>query len=632
MPRQPLPITSAILLMLGGSTVALAQTAPGAVDTFEPTTLAGSYLAGRSAEADYDLESAVRFYGKALESDDANPQLLERIVMLQLATGDMSGAFQNADRLVAIAPGNPISRVALAVQSLARGDYGEGRDGLARISPAQLATLTAGLLMAWAQFGDGLVDEAIETLDALTGPTWYVIFKDYHRALLLDAAGRTKEAVEHVGAAYDSDGTALRIVEGYARIMARAGRRAEAIEAITDFAGEVPLHPIARTLLDSLRSGVTPDPIASDARTGAAEVLYGLGSAIGGDNGPELPAAYLRLSTYLNPDAPLATMAVGDVFQDAERCGEAIAVYESIPATEPLRRNADIQIGNCLESIDQLDQAAARIRRVADANPADFEAAIELGNVYRSNQKFELAAEAYSQGIDHLPKDADGIWRIYYFRGISYERSSNWPLAEADFKRALELNPDQPHVLNYLGYSWVDMGENLDPALDMIRTAVEIRPNDGYIVDSLGWAYYRLGRFEDAVAELERAVELRPEDPVINDHLGDALWWVDRRREAVFQWAHARDLDPGEDELAIILDKIENGLSDKPLETLQPEAAALPETLIVAAGDSLWSIAQSLYGDGLQFLRLLEANADIIGEDNVIIPGMELVIPPADGN
>ena len=166
----------------------------------------------------------------------------------------------------------------------------------------------------------------------------------------------------------------------------------------------------------------------------------------------------------------------------------------------------------------------------------------------------------------------------------------------------------------------------------MIRTAVEIRPNDGYIVDSLGWAYYRLGRFEDAVAELERAVELRPEDPVINDHLGDALWWVDRRREAVFQWAHARDLDPGEDELAIILDKIENGLSDKPLETLQPEAAALPETLIVAAGDSLWSIAQSLYGDGLQFLRLLEANADIIGEDNVIIPGMELVIPPADGN
>src|SRR5690606_33991930 len=144
-------------------------------------------------------------------------------------------------------------------------------------------------------------------------------------------------------------------------------------------------------------------------------------------------------------------------------------------------------------------------------------------------------------------------WTLFYFRGIAYERAKQWDKAEADLLQALALFPEQPHVLNYLGYSWVDQGMHLDEAMDMIARAVELRPNDGYIVDSLGWAHYRLGNYEEAVRELERAVELRPEDPVINDHLGDAYWKVGRRLEARFQWAHARDLDPEPDALEEIL-------------------------------------------------------------------------------
>ena len=177
-----------------------------------------------------------------------------------------------------------------------------------------------------------------------------------------------------------------------------------------------------------------------------------------------------------------------------------------------------------------------------------------------ATDKFEEAAKAYSRGIATITKETEDDWRIYYYRGVAYERSKQWPQAEADFQQALKLNPNQPQVLNYLGYSWVDMGINLDKALAMIKAAVDLRPNDGYIVDSLGWAYYRLGKYSDAVETLERAVELKPEDSTINDHLGDAYWQVGRKREALFQWAHARDLDPEKDQLPAILDKLAHGL------------------------------------------------------------------------
>ena len=141
-------------------------------------------------------------------------------------------------------------------------------------------------------------------------------------------------------------------------------------------------------------------------------------------------------------------------------------------------------------------------------------------------------------------------WNIFYQRGIAYERLKEWPKAEPNFRKALELQPDQPQVLNYLGYSWVDMNMNLEGRPGDDPKAVDLRPSDGYIVDSLGWAYFRLGRFDDAVREMERAVSLKPEDPVLNDHLGDAYWRVGRKLEATFQWSHARDMKPDPDVLA----------------------------------------------------------------------------------
>jgi Flp pilus assembly protein TadD len=180
----------------------------------------------------------------------------------------------------------------------------------------------------------------------------------------------------------------------------------------------------------------------------------------------------------------------------------------------------------------------------------------------RGRKAFAECAEVYSKAVDNLAVPEKANWVLFYFRGICYERSKQWPKAEADLKKALELFPDQPLVLNYLGYSWVDQGVNLDEGMRMIRRAVEQRPDDGYIVDSLGWANFRIGNYEDAVKDLDRAVELKPDDSTINDHLGDAYWRVGRVLEAHFQWSHAKDLNPDPEDLPKIEEKIKSGLPD----------------------------------------------------------------------
>ncbi|HVY20366.1 MAG TPA: tetratricopeptide repeat protein [Bauldia sp.] len=613
--RLRLTLATAAVLMPG---VALA-----AIDL--PPTFSGSYLAGRSAEGARDIGSAVKFYTAALRADPDNPSLSDRLLLLSLANDDMDEAFHIAERLVEIDPTNPGARLALAARALKQGKSAEAADVIAKTAPAELATITSGLVTAWIEFGNGKVDDAVKTIDALSGPEWYKVFKDFHTALILDAAGRTSDAVNAIKSAYGDDGSALRIVVAYARILSRAGQRDEAIRALTAYGGEDPRHPELRYILADLKDGKDLPPLATTANAGAAEALYGLGAAIGVDDGPELPAAYLRLSAYLDARDSLAVEAIGDVFQSIDRCQDAIPLYDKVPRSAPIRRNADIQTASCLASLDKPDEGAKLIERVLASDPKDIEAAIELGNIYRASDRYADAAAAYSRGIAAIGEPDKADWRIFYYRGVALERSKRWPEAEADFKQALKLNPDQPQVLNYLGYSWVDRGENLDEALDMIKKAVSLSPNDGYIVDSLGWAYHRLKRDGEAVTTLESAIELKGGDATINDHLGDVYWSVGRKREAYFQWAHARDSEPEKEDLPKILHKLEHGLDGAAAtEPVGPSGTPIQ----VGKGDSLWTIATRVFGDGEQYIRLIEANRDRIGRDpDKIYPGMTLDMP-----
>ena len=222
------------------------------------------------------------------------------------------------------------------------------------------------------------------------------------------------------------------------------------------------------------------------------------------------------------------------------------------------------------------DEAIQRLQAMAAARPHDVDALSALAGLQRSAKKYVEAAATYDKAIAAVGIPQRDNWTLFYFRGICFERSKQWPKAEADFKKALELYPDQPLVLNYLGYSWVDQGINLEEAFKMLRRAVELRPNDGYIVDSLGWAHYKLGQYAEATQTLERAISLKPADPVLNDHLGDAYWQVDRRIEARFQWNHARDMGPEPEDLPAILKKIKVGLPETTSNPAAPEAIQAP--------------------------------------------------------
>ncbi len=565
---RPIRFTSAALALTFATTFGLTVWAPAHAeaqkDDYVSGSLAGSYLAGRMAGGLRDSDAAAHYFNAALAEDPDNLALLDRSFTLSLIDGDYDRAMDTATRLVELDPEHRVAHLALAVDGIRAREYAVAERHLDNAGNGPLAELTSTLLRAWAEAGIGDIEQALATVDSLSGPEWYEVFKPYHSGLIATVGGDETAAGAYFEAAYTADPDAIRIVQAWGRHLARTDRIDEATAVFQRFGTVVPDHPLTVAALAEIDEGRTPAPIVKSAQEGAAEVLYGIGSALGSDSGEEYAALYLRLGLHLAPTQPLALLSLADYYEKIRDSEEAIEVYDRIAPDSPLRPNADIHKALNLDDLERTDEAIAILEQVIEAAPDDYEAIIALGNVLRGRERFGEAAKVYTRAVDQIGRPTQRDWALFYFRGMSYERDKRWPLAELDLQKALELNPEQPHVLNYLGYSWVDQNLNLDEALDMITRAVELRPNDGYIVDSLGWAYYRLGRYEEAARELERAVELKPDDPIINDHLGDAYWKVGRKLEAQFQWSHAKALDPEPDDLAKILDKLENGLNDTP--------------------------------------------------------------------
>jgi len=529
-----------------------------------PFTLSGSYLSGRLAGFEKDFGQAAAFYEETLAADPDNAMLLERTFLLKLANGDVEQAVRYAAEMEAAGLQNFLAQLTLGGAKMVDGKYEDANEALSKGRNGPLAQLSIGVSRAWALYGSGKIDEALDVIDNLNGPDWFEVFKSTHKTHLLFVAGRNQEALEAAESAYAIDQGAIRVVDAYARVLAANGRQGEALDVIDKYDAQFRGHPKLDQTRAMIQNGDVVPPMVTDPSAGMSEILYGLGAVIGRDGGEELSTSYLQLALYLDPTAEFAAIALGSVFERMEQPDRAIEALVKVPADSVLKREAEIQVGLNYNELDQVEEARSHLEALIKEDPSDLEAVIALGNILRAREIYEDAEKVYTQGLDTIPELESQHWFLLYFRGIARERLGKWDLAEADFRKALELNENQPLVLNYLGYSLVDQGLKLDEALNMIKTAVDLRPTDGYIVDSLGWVYFRLGRYEEAVKELERAIELRPADPVINDHLGDAYWMVGRRNEARFQWNHARDLGPEEEELPKILKKIADGLQDVP--------------------------------------------------------------------
>jgi tetratricopeptide (TPR) repeat protein len=524
----------------------------------------GNYLAALIASADRDTPAAEIFFRQALRDDPRNPELLDRAFGAALSNGDEVSANALGERLLTRDPNNGLAHLAIAVHDISQGQFAAARAQLASGDAGRSRDVTIQLLTAWSYAGQADLHRALDATDRVRDPS-VASFRDYHAGLIADVLGNPAEARRRLKSSYESDKNSLRFADAYARFLATHGDAAGAKKIYADFSLVIPHHPLVERALADLKTNQTLDPLVHNAKEGAAEVLYGLGSA-GSRQGDELPAlVYLRMSLYLRPSNDLAAVTLASLFDQLKQGDQAIGAYQTVSTSSPLKGGADIQIALELDSIGKPDEAMRRLTEIVTARPHDVEALSALAGLQRSAKKYVEAAATYDQAITAVGIPTRDNWTLFYFRGICYERSKQWPKAEADFKKALELYPDQPLVLNYLGYSWVDQGLNLDEAFKMLRRAVEQRPNDGYIVDSLGWAHFKLGQFDEATQTLEKAITLKPGDPVLNDHLGDAYWRVDRRTEAHFQWNHARDMGPEPEDRPAILKKIDEGLPDLPL-------------------------------------------------------------------
>jgi tetratricopeptide (TPR) repeat protein len=572
-------VLGAATLLLPASLAAQGAASDSAeVSTHIPTanelsrmTASGSYLAARHAGTQRDAGAAAAYYRASLRGDPKNAELLERAFLSVLAEGDVEEAVRLAEQVIKLDKNDRVARLVVGVHAIKQKKYPAAKVNLNQSNRGPITDLAATLLAAWASYGAGDSKSAIESIDKLQGADWYALFKDLHAGLILDLAGNKKEAGKRFDRVQKLDAGAIRIVQAYSSWLSRNGKKDDALKTLKGFDAQLPRHPLVVAEMAALENDKPLPPLVADAQAGAAEVLYGLGAALGRRGGEDLGLIYLQLALYLAPSQPLALLSLADLYEQVKNPQLAIKVYERVPQGSPLRRNAEIQLAVNLDTIDKTDEAKQRLQKLIKDHADDIDAIMALGGILRGRKDFAECAEVYTKGVDTIASPARPNWLIFYFRGICNERAKNWKQAESDLKEALRLYPDQPHVLNYLGYSWIDQHINLDEGMQMIRRAVEQRPDDGYIVDSLGWAHYRLGNYDEAVKNLERAVELKPDDPTINDHLGDAYAKIGRTLEAQFQWSHARDLKPEPEDLAKINQKLATGLVE---ETSSSAAAA----------------------------------------------------------
>ncbi|HZD91724.1 MAG TPA: tetratricopeptide repeat protein [Pseudolabrys sp.] len=559
---------TALAAILAASPIA-ASAQPHPAD-IEGLTAAGSYLAARHASQMRDARAAAEFYRDALRRDPKNAELLTRAFLSLVIGGEIKNSVKFAERVVHADKSDRVARLVLGVQAIKEKHYRAARHDLAQSVHGPITDLTGTLLTAWSMAGEHQVRGAVDKIEHLTGPEWYAIFKDLHAGMILDLAGHDKAAGKRLADAYKLDPTALRVVQAYGSWLSRNKSPAEALKVFEAFNKTLANHPLVVAAMNKLKAGKKLPPVIRSVSGGASEALYGLGASLGRRGGEDLGLVYLQLALYLEPHHSLALLSLADLYEAIKKPDLALKTYERISKDSPLYRNAAIQMAADLDALNRPQEAKKQLEGVLKKDPHDVEAIMALGNVLRGHKEFAKCADVYSKAIDTLKSPDKSNWVMFYFRGICYERSNQWPKAEADLQQALKLYPDQPHVLNYLGYSWIDKGIHLDEGMAMIKKAVQQRPDDGYIVDSLGWAYYKLGKYDEAVKQLQHAIELKPEDPTINDHLGDALWRVGRKLEARFQWVHARDMKPDPEELAKIEAKLKNGLPEEKSSQAQP--------------------------------------------------------------
>ena len=549
-------VTVGLALPPGGlalvSTSAMAQSSE---------TSSARYLSARHARHQKDTATAARLYKQLLDEAPENPRLMQAAFLAMLSDGQVEDAFAIAGKITKANPRAGLANIVTAIKHINKDDFVAAEKSLSKATRSRFNGLLVPMTEAWTRVGQDKFDGGLKALKSLRKKKTYRLFHSFHLAVINDLAGRAEPA----DAAYqktmsDRNGSQLRTVELYGNFLERQGRREDARKLYAEYLKFDYDNPLIVEVDARAAKGNEAKPEIVNATDGTAEAFYGAAAALVPENALDFAQLYVQLALALKPDFPAAQSLLGGIHERQRRWAEANTVYSGINEKSAYGWNARIRKAANLDRLKKTDEAAEVLRKLASDYPARIDALVTLGDILRARKKFAEAGKVYTVALSRIPEPRTQDWTLYYSRGISFERTNRWEEAEKDFLKALDLRPDQPLVLNYLGYSWIEKGMHLKKAQGMIEKAVKLRPQDGYIVDSLGWVLYILKDYKEAVIKLERAVALRPEDPIINSHLGDALWRFGRRLEAEFQWRHSMVLNPTEELMKKLKLKIEKGL------------------------------------------------------------------------
>ncbi|HRE59773.1 MAG TPA: tetratricopeptide repeat protein [Micropepsaceae bacterium] len=579
MMRRTTTILSSVLIVAAAAAGVLVAVSSGALDWLNrggtrersadvagpaSDTIYGDFLVAREAAASRDVHEAARRYLDALSRDPENNMLLQRAFLYAVQAGQMDTAANLARRVISGGQNTLTARLVLAAEAARRGDWPMARAEI----DAMLATdqgISSRLISYWIMAGEGRGADARRELARASGQRGFDVLGDYHGALMAALLGdRTGADALFIRAVENSEGKSGRVLSAYAAFLEEAGSMDAARAVIDRGLGALPENQLLMVTRQRIGSGANLVWRVKTPVQGMAEALFNMATVFDTENGLDAPVIYLQVAMWLNPDLVSARLVLAELFEEGERYEDAIAIYQTVTRDEPLYVSALIAEAINLNRLERAEEAVALLNRAVDEGYTQSQLMMALGDIERDRKNWDAAAAAYSVAINAIATPEERHWLVFFARGIAYERGKRWAEAEADLRRSLELKPDQPAVLNYLGYSYVDRGENMDEGTEMIRRAVELKPNDGFIIDSLGWAYYRRGDYATAVIHLERAIELAPQDPTINDHLGDVYWKVGREREARFQWQRALSLSPPEENIPAIREKLENGMAEAP--------------------------------------------------------------------
>ena len=531
---------------------------------------AGAYLAARQASRLNDAQAAGDYWARALAARPGDQALLQSAMRAKIMAGEFEEGLKFARRLIAVSPQNQQAHILLAVDAFKQKQFDVALEHADEMGAGPLSSVLSPNLKIWIALAQDDENMGARAVKKLTRASLFAGVPLVQAARVLEIKGNHEAAAVHYGEAVRAGAARyLYFVLSYGAFLERQDEPDKAAKLYAFYHSTHLHHAHILAAQERLKNGIKP-PLQKQPAVAMAEAFTAIGEAMRGEDRIDLALGYLRMAQHLDEDNELIAFSLAQLLGQRERFVAAAEQFADIDSDALLYRDAQIQRAQMLFEAGAAEAAIAVLNKQLKQQPQDRDLLISLGDLYRAETRFAEAEKSYDDAIALIDEISARDWHLYFVRGMMRERLGDWDMAEIDLQRARKLSNDEPHVLNYLGYSWIDKGMYLDEGLKIIKQAVKEQPKNGAFVDSLGWAHYRLGNYATALKVLERASQLEPTDPVITDHLGDALWRMQREVEARYQWRKALAFDPTEEERAKIERKLLTGLGAP--EKKKPEA------------------------------------------------------------